>query len=164
MVEMLVTLVVIGVLAAVVVPTFALEARRARAAAEVVPALADLRLRIEGYREEHGRLPPSIGEGAWHPAAPPGAARSWYPMPAAWLDLRVRPSGTDRPACSYTWATGAANDRSNAGGIAAALGFVVPETEWWYVVGWCDMDLDGRPAWYLASSVSDGVVARDAGE
>jgi prepilin-type N-terminal cleavage/methylation domain-containing protein len=161
LVEVLVTLTVIASLAAVVVPTYAREARKVRASSEVHPVLADLRTRIETYAQEHNAYPTSVGESTWHPAVAPG---SLYPLPGAWLALKFRSSGPDVVACSYTWVTGAAADRTNVGIVATSLGFSVPNAGWWYVVARCDLDRDGQFAWFLTSSVDVGITARDEGE
>jgi prepilin-type N-terminal cleavage/methylation domain-containing protein len=156
LIEMMVTVAVISILAAIALPSFFSEARKTRALAEVQPIFNDLRVRLEQFMQENGRYPATIGELTLHPAGIPTAApRALNPLPATWQDLKVRFSGNDQVHCGYTWATGLANIGTNIGLVAAAAPFlfVPPATEWYYLLAQCDMDGDGTVfSYYFASS------------
>jgi prepilin-type N-terminal cleavage/methylation domain-containing protein len=175
--ELMVTLLVIGILAAVALPSFFGELRKARSSSEVQPLFNDLRVRLEQFMQENGQYPTTIGEATMHPGSAPGtAAVAINPLPATWQAIKVRGSGTDTVYCRYTWATGAANDATNIGARAAAavapanaapqggFGFVAPATEWYYLLAQCNMNGTGRPSWYFTSSSDARIQNVDEGE
>src|SRR4051812_19246057 len=109
LIEMMVTIAVIAILASIALPSFFSEARKTKAFAEVQPIFNDLRVRLEQYLQEHGDYPASLGEATLHPAGTPGTTkRAINPLPASWLNLKVRISGEDQVYCGYTWVTGPA--------------------------------------------------------
>ncbi|HEX4419934.1 MAG TPA: type II secretion system protein, partial [Kofleriaceae bacterium] len=129
LIEMVVTLAVISILAAIALPSFFGESRKTRALAEVQPMFNDLRIRFEQYLQEKGQYPATIGEDTLWPAGAPSTPRPLNPLPATWQDLKVRISGPDTVICGYTWATGLANDASNIGSEASTgFGFATPTT------------------------------------
>jgi prepilin-type N-terminal cleavage/methylation domain-containing protein len=175
LIELMVAVAVISILAAIALPSFFGESRKARAAAEVQPMFNDLRVRLEQYMQENGVYPATIGEGTLYPPTqpPPVWSLTSNALPATWQAIRVRPSGIDQLWCSYTWATGKANAGGNIGPIAsgsstttppAGFGFTAPATDWYYLLAKCDMDgrNDGSDAtfsWYFTSSV-DATIQR----
>ncbi|HEY4241733.1 MAG TPA: type II secretion system protein [Kofleriaceae bacterium] len=164
LIEVMIVVAILAILTMVAVPMFFSESRRAKSNAEVPPMFNDLRMRIEQYRQENGVYPVSLGEGTTWPTAPSSSLQPLLPMPQAWTDLKVRPSGGSSVYCGYTWVTGLANDASNIGTQAAAMGFVVPPTDWYYLLAHCDLDdsptLDG---YYLSSSVDPTIVKVNEG-
>jgi len=178
LIELMVTIAVISILAAIAVPSFFGETRKATASAEVQPMFNDLRVRLEQYLQENGTYPPSIGEGTLYPAAPSATPQALNPLPAAWLAVKVRISGRDQVRCAYTWATGAANDPTNIGTMAAGswtavpavgFGFTAPTTEWFYLLAKCDMDgindgTDATFSWYFSSSVDPDIKRLNEGK
>jgi prepilin-type N-terminal cleavage/methylation domain-containing protein len=168
LIELMVTLAVVAILAAIALPTFFGETRKARAAAEVQPMFNDLRVRLEEYLQEKGVYPPTIGEGTMHPVplAPP-ARPPWdlTPLPTEWQDLKVRISGPDQVWCSYTWATGLANASANIGTQAKAFGFTAPTSNWYYLLAKCDMDADRTSySYYFTSSVDPTIQKSNEGQ
>lgn len=179
LIEMMVTIAVISILAAIALPSFFGETRKAKAMAEVQPMFNDLRVRLEQYLQEQGSYPPTIGEGTLHPAAAPKSTPvDINPLPAAWQNLKVRISGLDRVRCGYTWVTGPANDGGNIGSIAKApsntnppqgFGFTAPGTTWYYLLAKCDMDGvsaagdDSTFSWYFTSSVDPTIQKLNEG-
>jgi len=175
LIELMVTVAVISILAAIALPSFFGESRKARASAEVQPMFNDLRVRLEQFMQENGVYPPTIGEDTLYPPVqpPPVWDLTVNALPATWQAIRVRTSGIDQLWCSYTWATGRANDNTNRGGVAAGsfvavpptgFGFAAPATDWYYLLAKCDMDgtNDGTVAtfsWYFTSSV-DATIRR----
>jgi type IV pilus assembly protein PilE len=181
LIELVVTVAVIGILAAIALPSFFGESRKARASTEVQPMFNDLRVRLEQYMQENGIYPATIGEDTLYPPTllPP---RPWdltvNALPLTWQALKVRISGIDQLWCSYTWATGLANDNTNRGVMAAGsatsnpqagFGFSAPSTDWYYLLAKCDMDgqNDGTPAtysWYFTSSVDATIQKLNEGK
>lgn len=165
--ELMVTIAVISILAAIALPSFFSESRKTKAFSEVQPMFNDLRIRLEQYLQENGQYPATIGEATLHPAGTPVAiARPINPLPAAWQNIKVRITGNDTVYCGYTWATGLANDAVNVGPQAAAppFIFVPPTTDWYYLLAKCDMDGDGAVfSYYFASSSNPTIVKHDEG-
>jgi len=170
LIELMVTVAVIAILAAIALPSFSSESRKTKAFSEVQPMFNDLRIRLEQYLQENGKYPPTIGEGTQHPAGPPGTTRHLLnPLPATWLALKVRISGNDSVYCGYTWATGLANQGGNIGPVASAaapagFGFATPTTDWYYLLAQCDMDGNGAAfSWYFASSTNPTILKLNEG-
>jgi prepilin-type N-terminal cleavage/methylation domain-containing protein len=168
LIEMMFTIAVISILAAIALPSFFGETRKTKAFSEVQPLFNDLRVRLEQYIQEHGRYPATIGEATLHPAGTPVAtARPINPLPIAWQDLKVRITGNDTVYCGYTWVTGLAGEAINVGPKAsvAPITFVPPSTDWYYLLAKCDMDGDGSVfSWYFASSANPTIQRLDEGE
>jgi prepilin-type N-terminal cleavage/methylation domain-containing protein len=169
LIEMMFTVAVISILAAIALPSFFGETRKTKAFSEVQPMFNDLRVRLEQYIQENGKYPPTIGETTFHPAGTPVATqRPINPLPPEWQDLKVRITGNDTVYCGYTWVTGLADDDTNVGlqAAAAPFNFVPPTTtDWYYLLAKCDMD--GDPAvfsWYFASSANPEIQRLDEGK
>jgi prepilin-type N-terminal cleavage/methylation domain-containing protein len=168
LIELLFTVAVISILAAIALPSFVGESRKAKAMSEVQPLFSDMVTRLEQFLQENGKYPPTVGEGIWNPAGAPSTTR--VPLDLAmteWLPLKLRLSGEDLVYCRYTFATGLANVGTNIGARAAAapFNFTAPPTDWYYLIAKCDMD--GDPAvlsWYFASSTNPKVKPFDEGK
>jgi prepilin-type N-terminal cleavage/methylation domain-containing protein len=167
LIEMMVAVAVISILAAIALPNYFRETRRAKAMAEVQPTFNDLRVRLEQYLQENGAYPVTSGELPLHPAgAPSTSPLDITQLPQAWKDLKVRISGQDQVRCGYTWATGLTSADPVgpvAGGSATAtppvgFGFTAPSFSWYYLLAKCNMDGAGNGddmsfSWYFASSL-----------
>jgi prepilin-type N-terminal cleavage/methylation domain-containing protein len=182
LIELMVTIAVISILAAIALPSFFGEARKAKAASEVEPLFNDLRVRLEQYMQENGRYPPTIGEGTLHPSSAPGPTPvDINPLPPTWATtLKVRISGVDQVRCRYTWATGRPTvDDANIGPVAGdpppnGFGFTAPSTDWYYLLAKCDMDGGGagsgsgnnndKFSWYFTSSVDPTIRKLNEGQ
>lgn len=169
LIELMVTLAVIAILAVAVVPSFMGDSRKTKASSEVQPMFNDLRIRLEQYLQENGRYPPTIGEDTMYPAVPGTTRQPLNPLPATWQAIKVRISGNDAVYCSYTWATGLANQGANIGPQASAapplgFGFAAPATDWYYLLAKCDMNGDGaRFSWYFTSSTNPTILKINEG-
>jgi prepilin-type N-terminal cleavage/methylation domain-containing protein len=165
LVELLFTIAVISILAAIALPSFFGESRKNKAFSEVQPLFSDMRTRLEQYMQEHGAYPPTVGEAIWNPAGAPSTTR--VPLDLAmteWLPLKLRLSGEDLVYCRYTYATGLANVGTNIGTHTAATPFLfsAPSTDWYYLLAKCDMDDDPSVlSWYFASSTNT-TIQKDA--
>jgi type IV pilus assembly protein PilE len=143
--ELMIAVAVVGVLAAIALPSSAGTSRRARGDAE-------LRLRQEAYHLEYGRyVSTGSSESAAFPVAPSAQARALGALPATWVALRVAPP-TATARCAYVMIAGTAGDAPGA--IASStFAYTTPAKNWFYLLGRCD--LDGDPAldsYYFASS------------
>jgi prepilin-type N-terminal cleavage/methylation domain-containing protein len=171
LVELLVALAVISILAAIAIPSFFGETRKARATAEVNPMFNDLRIRMEQYLQERGVYPDTLGEGGLYPTASPDATlRAVAPggvLPAAWQAINVRISGPDAVRCGYTWVSSRSSNGTvgpsvgNAGpkATAAPFSFVPPANDWYYLLAKCRMDPSHTGySWYFTSSLDSKIV------
>lgn len=163
--ELVITLAVVSILAAIALPSFMGETRKANASSEVQPLFNDIRTRLEEYLQEHGTYPPTVGETTWNPAGAPGTTKTPLDLSmTGWGPLKVRLSGENAVYCRYTFATGPADVGTNIGPQAGAFGFTAPAANWYYLIAKCDMD--GNPAvlsWYFASSVDTRIRSLDDG-
>ncbi len=154
LIEMMMTVALIGVLAAIAIPSFFKETRKAKGSSEVQPIFNDLRTRMEEYMQENGVYPATIGESTLWPTTPGTTKQSLLPLPTAWSNLRVRITGNDMVYCGYTWVTGLANVGTNIGTQGTAFGFTAPATNWYYLIARCNMDGNSSvDAYYFSSSV-----------
>jgi len=167
LIELIVTMAVISILAAIALPSFFSESRKTKAFSEVQPIFNDLRVRLEQYLQENGQYPATIGEGTLHPSGVPSTTKqAMNPLPAAWQAIKVRLSGNDQVYCGYTWVTGLANDSTNIGSQAAATPFLftAPSADWYYLLAKCDMDGDGTVfSYYFASSTNPTILRLNEG-
>jgi prepilin-type N-terminal cleavage/methylation domain-containing protein len=173
LIEMMVTVAVIAILAAIALPSFFGEARKNKAFSEVQPMFNDLRVRLEEYLQEHGTYPPTLDETTLHPSLALGTTRNPInPMPPAWTDIKVRISGPDQVYCGYTWVTGLADvgagtppvGYGSIGPEATLFGFTRPVTDWYYLLAKCNMDGDAAKfSYYFSSSVTPEIKKLDEG-
>jgi prepilin-type N-terminal cleavage/methylation domain-containing protein len=174
LVELLVAMAVISILAAIAIPVFFGEARKARATAEVTPMFNDLRIRMEQYLQERGVYPDTLGETGLYPTASPDATlRALQPLPATWQALNIRISGPDAVRCGYTWVSSRSNNGTtgpsvgNAGpkALAAPFSFVPPANDWYYLLAKCRMDPGHTGySWYFTSSLDAAIVKDNEGQ
>jgi prepilin-type N-terminal cleavage/methylation domain-containing protein len=165
--ELLFVVAVISILATIALPSFFSESRKAKAFSEVQPMFNDLRVRLEQHMQERGRYPATIGETNLHPTNTPGTNKlSIHPVPTAWQNIRVRPTGNDEVYCGYTWVTGLANQGTNIGtqASAAPFNFTAPSTDWYYLLAKCDMNGDGSVfSFYFTSSANPTIQKLNEG-
>jgi prepilin-type N-terminal cleavage/methylation domain-containing protein len=150
LIEMMVTVAIVGALAAIALPTFAGESRKAKGDAEVGAFFAELAVREEQYAVENGRyLSTGASESATFPATPSPMTRALGTLPATWQTLKIRPP-EDSVRCAYVVIAGNAG---TAGAVGTTFGYTPPAKNWFYVLAHCD--LDGNTAtdsYYFASS------------
>jgi prepilin-type N-terminal cleavage/methylation domain-containing protein len=162
LVEVMIVAALIAILVAIAIPVFTSTSRKAKGESEVGTYFQDFRTRMEQYQQENGVYPPTLGEGSFHPATPGAQKQTIFPMLPEWTEIRLRPSGSTDVYCGYTWASGLPNDAANVGAIAAAaapngFGFVVPATNWYYVLAKCNLDGVGAFSYYFTSSVDTSI-------
>ncbi len=174
LVELLVTLAVIAILAAIALPSFFGETSKARATAEVTPMFNDIRIRMEQYLQERGVYPDTLGENTLYPTSSPDATlRPLQPLPTTWTALNIRISGPDQVRCGYTWVTSRSGNgtvgptAANAGTKATATPFlfVPPDNDWYYLLAKCRMDPNHTGfSWYFTSSVNSTILSDNEGQ
>jgi prepilin-type N-terminal cleavage/methylation domain-containing protein len=163
--ELLVTVAIIGTLAAIALPVFASETRRARGDSEANAFLTELRVREEQYQAENGRyLSTSTAETVTFPTTPVPEAQTLSTLPATWIQLKVRlPESEAR--CGYVVITGTPTSGS-VGTLAATLfNYSKPANRnWYYVLAHCDLDGDSaKDAYYFVSSDEPTVKSLNPG-
>lgn len=139
LIEILVVVALVGILAAIALPSFAGESRKAKGDTEVAAFFGELKVRQEQYAVENGRyLSTGASESAMFPATPSASAQTLGTLPATWQTLKVRtPESSAR--CAYVVIAGTRTD--SAGAIAATtFGYTAPARNWFYVLARCDLD------------------------
>lgn len=149
LIELMVVVVIIAILAAIVVPTFIREGRKAKADTEVAAMFTEISTKEEAYKLEKGAyLDAPTCPSTTNPSGV-NFNTTCATTGSNWLSLRV--NATDSSIrCKYTVTNGAANTAMTPGGTwtvpcasAAACTTVTPATAWYYVVAECDMDGQG---------------------
>jgi type IV pilus assembly protein PilE len=138
LVELMVTIAILGVIVKLALPLFLGESRKSKAGTEVEAVFTELALREERYFNEAGLY---LGAAAC-PAAPSLAGQSAQTCVAAgqpWYNLRViLPMQT--VYCSYAITVGTTTGTVNPSGFS----FSSPNYPWFYLLATCDMD--GSPS------------------
>jgi prepilin-type N-terminal cleavage/methylation domain-containing protein len=150
--ELMVVVTLIGILAAIALPSFAGQSRKAKGDAEVGAMFAELAVREEQYAIEHGRyLSTGSGETATFPATPTAKGQALGVLPATWQALKIRPPESVT-RCGYVVVGGTQADV--AGSIAAtSFGYTPPAKNWFYVLAHCNLDGNNAvDSYYFASS------------
>jgi type IV pilus assembly protein PilE len=164
LIEMMVTVAVIGVLAAIAVPVFASESRKTKGDSEINAFFAELAVREEQYAVENGSYLSTAGsESSTFPLTVTAAAQSLGTLPTTWQTLKVRaPESSVR--CGYVVIAGT-RANTTAGAVASGtFGYTPPARNWFYVLGHCN--LDGNSAvdsYYFVSSDDAKVQKSNAG-
>jgi type II secretory pathway pseudopilin PulG len=148
----MVVVTIVAVLAAVALPNFTSDSRRAKGDAEVGAFFAELKVREEQYQLETGRyLSTGATETDTFPATLTAAAQTLGTLPSTWLSLKVR-TPESQVRCGYVVIAGTPTDA--AGTMATStFGYSVPAKNWFYVLAHCN--LDGNSAvdsWYFISN------------
>jgi prepilin-type N-terminal cleavage/methylation domain-containing protein len=125
LIELMIVVVIIGVLAAIAVPSFGSYVKRSRAA-EATTFLGEIRQRQEAYRAEFGQYCAVDGAafGAFTPAALTGSDPQAWPGSPAWLQLGARPD----TAVRFQYATIAGPPGTTPAGIPGYDG-----SDFWFV-------------------------------
>jgi prepilin-type N-terminal cleavage/methylation domain-containing protein len=146
--ELMVVVVIIAILAAIVVPTWVREGRKAKADTEVAAMFAEIATKEEQYKVEFG----SYLATAQCPTATSTAGvdfNSTCNTATGWSNLRVQETSSSI-RCKYQVFIGAANTALTPGSTftvpcstSGACTTVTPATAWYYINAICDMDGQG---------------------
>ncbi|MFN0251867.1 MAG: type IV pilin protein [Kofleriaceae bacterium] len=156
LIEMVITVAVIGILAAIVVPKFTSETRKAKASSEVNAMFGELAIRQDQYKLENGRYVAA----AACPSAPATRGQDASGcLSTAWDGLRVR-LPQEKIACSYEMVAGVGVGTDDPLGFS----FTSPAGAWFYIVATCNGDNDsGTNAQFFTSSASSAIQKQDEG-
>jgi prepilin-type N-terminal cleavage/methylation domain-containing protein len=157
LIELMVTVAIVGILAAVAVFAYGKYTKKARAS-EVYEVFGEFRLRQEQHHVENSEyLATGADETDYFPL--PVSADDPHSIatpPAEWTTLKIN---IGKPAlyCGYVAIAGDGGDATNIGGTANAFGMTAaPADDWFYVLAECPFN--GRR--YMIRSDSD-LVAQD---
>ena len=166
LIEMMITVIIIGILAAVAIPSFGSYMKRARTS-EAYTFLGEIRQRQESYRAEFNQYcsAPTAATmlpapGAATPNAPPGSELRGWPSPAGtWDLLGARPDGAVR--FRYAVEAGGPGTGNPAPPVTSGLG----AQDFWFVTNaYGDLDDDGTLVTFESYSVGTQVwVSEDKG-
>ncbi|MEJ7597876.1 MAG: type II secretion system protein [Kofleriaceae bacterium] len=163
--EVMVVCVIIAILAAIALPSFASQGRKAKGDAEVSAFVTELKLREEHYQLEKGNF---LATGAsesdmFPPGNPTGPHRTIPTYPASWTALKVR-LGATRALCTYVVQTGTPTS-GTVGPMATTFGMAVGSKNWFYILARCNLDDDPTSfSWYFTSSTSSTIQKLNHGK
>jgi prepilin-type N-terminal cleavage/methylation domain-containing protein len=160
LVEMMVTVAIIGVLAAIAVPAFVKTTRKTRGA-EAHAVFAELRQRQEEYHLANGTyFSTGINEADIFPATPGKTAQSIAGRPASWTTLKLRLPNSSL-YCGYVAIAGTANSTAGLGAKAAEFGLsTAPRTDWYYLLARCNLDGSNTRDSYYFTWINDTKVQK----
>jgi prepilin-type N-terminal cleavage/methylation domain-containing protein len=149
--EVMIVVAVIGILAAVVVPSWSRESRKGKGDSEINAMFAEIATKQEQYKIDNGvyLAAPAC------PSAPSTAGADFNAIcvtsGSAWATLRVN-APESRLRCTYVVTAGAAGAT-----LTPPSGFTVahqPAGAWYYLVGTCDLDGSGgtNSTFFLSST------------
>jgi prepilin-type N-terminal cleavage/methylation domain-containing protein len=157
--EVMVVVVLIGILAAIALPSFASETRKSKGDSEVAAFFAELGVREEQYAVENGKyLSTGASESTTFPATATPNGTAITTLPTTWQTLKMRtPESTAR--CGYVVIAGLKTDA--AGAVATtSFGFTVPAKNWFYMLAHCDLDGSSAVDSYYFSSSEDAKLQK----
>ncbi len=153
LIELMIVVAIVGVLAAIAIPSYASYRQRSRTA-EAITFLAEIRQRQESYRAEFGEYcsvsaasGSSIDTGAWAPSTLPvgGERVGWTASPGDWDALGAGPDGPSY--FQYRTTAGPPGTESGVPGF--------PTNEYWFVAqAQGDLDADGTRVVFEVYSVT----------
>lgn len=153
--ELMVVVSIVAVLAAVALPNFTSDSRRAKGDSEVGAFFAELKVREEQYALENGKYLSTGGsETDTYPLTLTAAAQTLGTLPTTWQTLKVRPPES-QARCGYVVIAGTP---STAPGTMATSTFgytSAPTRNWFYLLAHCNLDGDSAvDSWYFISNDS----------
>lgn len=151
--EVMVVVGIVAILAKLVLPAFATQARKSEGDTEVAQYFAELSMKEEQYKIDHGvYFSTGAGETATWPTTPTASEQTVMPLPATWTTLRVvTPTSTAR--CGYVTIAGTATTGTVGSIASTSFAFTAPAMSWYYVLAHCNLDNDStKDSYYFASS------------
>lgn len=154
--EVMVVCAIIAILAAIALPSFASQSRKAKGDSEANAFMAELRVRQEQYQLEKGSyLSTGANETDMFPAGlPTDEYRPLGTLPASWTALKFGAPAT-RALCTYVVQTGTP-DSGTVGPIGASFGMVASSAKnWFYILARCNLDgASSAYSWYFISNTN----------
>lgn len=151
-IELLIGVVIVGILAALAIPTFKTYVYRGRVS-EAVTVLNEIKARQEAYRSHFGNYAAVSGSGDWSsatytPSTIPGSQPAVWPSSAEWEELGLSSPGYVR----FRYATVAGQP-----GMTPPTGSNLDSTEFWYAAQ-AEGDLDGDGNSFILEVYSDSRI------
>ncbi|MGB8330750.1 MAG: prepilin-type N-terminal cleavage/methylation domain-containing protein [Polyangiales bacterium] len=148
-IELLIGVAIVGILAALAIPTFKSYVYKGRVA-EAVTILNEIKTRQEAYRSRFGNYAAVSGGGEWStanytPNTVPGAQPVTWPSSPGWEELGLNPPGSVR----FRYATVAGQP-----GSAPPAGSNLDGNEFWFAAQ-AEGDLDGDGDTFILEVYSD---------
>ncbi|MEJ7601748.1 MAG: prepilin-type N-terminal cleavage/methylation domain-containing protein [Kofleriaceae bacterium] len=160
LVEVMIACAVLAILAAIAIPMFSGQSRKAKADTEVVPMFAELAIRQEQYKVDNSRYLTTAG----CPASPSAVARDATSCVASgqpWNTLLVQ-LPTTKLRCSYAVTTGLGDTTVTN---PSSFTFSSPPIPWYYIIATCDMDGSSAvTSMYFTSSVDSSIQKQNEGK
>jgi prepilin-type N-terminal cleavage/methylation domain-containing protein len=159
LIEVMITVAIIGILAIVVVPYFFGESRKAKAKTEVTPWFAEFSSKEEQFKIDNGAYV-NVAACPGFPTANQPATIAPCQLLGPWVSLRIQPP-TQTAYCSYQVQTGV------GGAPGQPAGFTMASTtgSWYWILATCNMDgssvLDST---YFTSSVDSAIQVQNEGK
>ncbi len=166
LIELMIVVAVIGILAAVAIPSFSSYITRSKAS-EAFTVLQGIRDREEAYFTEFKRytedLPPTPA------AAPPcGENRHWDPgvIDPGWLELGFTPDGPTyyQYHVDTSYSAGVYDGSAPPATPGTSPGWSAQARPWFVAGGTGDLDCDGTPAHFWITSASRDAYHEEAEE
>ncbi len=158
LIELMIVVAIIGILAGLAINFFGRTQDKVKFDSELRAIMTELKLRQGQIQLETGSyVATGATELALHPTSPSGteANQPLQPFPPLWNQIRFN-SDMTHVYCAYVVITGLANNATNIGPVAIALGFTAPQADWYYILAKCDADDDsGVDSFYLEASTHD---------
>lgn len=152
LIELMVVVTLVAILAAIALPSFAGETRKAKGDSEVAAFFGELAVREEQYGVENGRyLSTGSSESNTFPATPTAAAQTLGTLPTTWQTLKVRTPESE-VRCGYVVIAGLQTDP--AGSMASTtFAYTPPAKNWFYILAHCNLDGDSAvDSYYFMSN------------
>jgi len=160
LIEVMVTVALIGVLAAIAVPTFAGESRKAKGDAEVNAFFAEFAVREEQYAVENGAyLSTGASESATYPVAVTASTQPLGTMPATWQTLKIKPPESS-VRCGYVAIAGTRANTTAGAMASGTFGYTPPAKNWFYLLAHCDLDGNSAVDGYYFVNSDDAKIQK----
>ena len=158
--EVMITVAIIAILAAIAVPVFTKQSRKSKASSEANAVFAELSVREEQYKLENGAyLTAAACPAVSTISAKSQDATSCIASGQPWATMRVRLPETNL-YCSYEITTGSTAGTNNPSGFT----FTSPALPWFYILATCEMDgVTSVHSMYFMSSVDSKIQSRNDG-
>ncbi|MDP3277640.1 MAG: prepilin-type N-terminal cleavage/methylation domain-containing protein [Deltaproteobacteria bacterium] len=159
LIELMITVTILGVLASIAIVSFTRYTRRARTT-EAYNLLGMIRMRQESYRSEFAQYADVSGTipNYW-PTTVGSSSNDWYSgVPAGWTQLGVRPTG--RVYYQYSTVAGVPPARPVVPGASPAdLGYSTLPTQdaWWVASARGDLDADSTFSLFETASFTNSI-------
>jgi len=169
LVELMITVTIVGVLAAVAGVAYKKYSSRARTA-EVMAMFAEFRAKEEAWKAENTTYLSSttVGEDDFYPAllaTGEPRAKTVAPLPALWTQLGINPARTQL-YCGYVAVAGPAGTFAGTGNVSAGtvgqrlFGGNAPTRPWFYLRATCDNDGNSTVNALFSTTMSNQTVVQ----